>query len=148
MVNFFYEDDFNLSLNKKEVRFWIKNVVKKENKKLSYLNFVFCTDGYLLELNQKYLKHNSLTDVIAFDFSESKKTIEGDVYISVDRVKENAKKYSPSFKKELLRVLLHGVLHLIGYKDKTKEQKKIMASKENVFVSVFNSKKFHVEHKR
>lgn len=148
MVNFFYEDDFNLSLNKKEVRFWIKNVVKKENKKLSYLNFVFCTDSYLLELNQKYLKHNSLTDVIAFDFSESKKTIEGDVYISVDRVKENAKKYSPSFKKELLRVLLHGVLHLIGYKDKTKEQKKIMASKENVFVSVFNSKKFHVEHKR
>ena len=148
MVNFFYEDDFNLSLNKKEVRFWIKNVVKKENKKLSYLNFVFCTDSYLLELNQKYLKHNSLTDVIAFDFSESKKTIEGDVYISVDRVKENAKKYSPSFKKELLRVLIHGVLHLIGYKDKTKEQKKIMASKENVFVSVFNSKKFHVEHKR
>ena len=148
MVNFFYEDDFNLSLNKKEVRFWIKNVVKKENKKLSYLNFVFCTDSYLLELTQKYLKHNSLTDVIAFDFSESKKTIEGDVYISVDRVKENAKKYSPSFKKELLRVLLHGVLHLIGYKDKTKEQKKIMASKENVFVSVFNSKKFHVEHKR
>jgi len=148
LVNFFYEDDFNLSLNKKEVRFWIKNVVKKENKKLSYLNFVFCTDSYLLELNQKYLKHNSLTDVIAFDFSESKKTIEGDVYISVDRVKENAKKYSPSFKKELLRVLLHGVLHLIGYKDKTKEQKKIMASKENVFVSVFNSKKFHVEHKR
>ena len=148
MVNFFYEDDFNLSLNKKEVRFWIKNVVKKENKKLSYLNFVFCTDSYLLGLNQKYLKHNSLTDVIAFDFSESKKTIEGDVYISVDRVKENAKKYSPSFKKELLRVLLHGVLHLIGYKDKTKEQKKIMASKENVFVSVFNSKKFHVEHKR
>ena len=73
MVNFFYEDDFNLSLNKKEVRFWIKNVVKKENKKLSYLNFVFCTDSYLLELNQKYLKHNSLTDVIALIFLNQKK---------------------------------------------------------------------------
>jgi len=141
LVNFFYEDSVVFSLEKKEVRVWLKNVVKKEGKKLGCLNFIFCSDRHLLEINKKFLNHTTLTDVISFDFSESKKTIEGDVYISTDRVKENAKKYSVSFKKELLRTVVHGVLHLIGYKDKKKKEKKIMFLKEQTFLKMFSSGK-------
>ena len=141
LVNFFYEDNVVFSLEKKEVRVWLKKVVKKEEKKLGCLNFIFCSDKHLLEINKKYLKHTALTDVITFDFSESKKTIEGDVYISTDRVKENAQKYSVSFKKELLRTLVHGVLHLIGYKDKKEKEKKIMFLKEQNFLRMFSSDK-------
>lgn len=141
LVNFFYEDSAVFSLEKKEVRIWLKKFVRKEEKKLGCLNFIFCSDRHLLEINKKYLNHSTLTDVITFDFSESKKTIEGDVYISVDRVKENTKKYSVSFKKELLRIMIHGVLHLIGYKDKREKDKKTMFLKEQSFLRMFSSNK-------
>ena len=103
----------------------------------------------MLDLNKSYLKHNSLTDVITFNFSENKKTIEGDVYISIERVQENSKTFSETFKSELLRTMVHGVLHLMGYDDKNKNDKKLMVEKENYFLSAFKTnKKFHVEQQK
>ena len=148
LVNFFYEKKEKLLFNKDHVRLWLKDVIKKENKKLGCVNFIYCSDCYLLDLNKTYLKHNDLTDVITFNFSENKKTIEGDVYISIDRVRENSKKFSETFVSELLRTMIHGVLHLIGYDDKKVGDKKLMIKKENYFLSGFKkNKKFHVEQK-
>ena len=148
VTNFFSENkNFKIS-NKKEIRALLKKICKKENKKISFINCVFCSDNRLLEINKKYLNHTSLTDVVTFDFTTSKKTIEGDIYISIDRVKENAKKYKETFKKELLRVIIHGLLHLIGFLDKTKEEKNTMTLKENEYLSLYNKLTFHVEHKQ
>ena len=148
VTNFFSENkNFKIS-NKKEIRALLKKICKKENKKISFINCVFCSDNRLLEINKKYLNHTSLTDVVTFDFTTSKKTIEGDIYISIDRVKENAKKYKETFKKELLRVIIHGLLHLIGFLDKTKEEKNTMTLKENEYLSLYSKLKFHVEHKQ
>ena len=148
VTNFFSENK-NLKIsNKKEIRALLKKICKKENKKISFINCVFCSDNRLLEINKKYLNHTSLTDVVTFDFSTNKKNIEGDVYISIDRVKENAKKYKETFKKELLRVIIHGLLHLIGFLDKTKEEKNTMTLKENEYLSLYSKLKFHVKHKQ
>ncbi len=146
LVNFFYKKKETLPFNKDHVRLWLKDVVKKENKELGCINFIYCSDKYLLDLNKTHLKHNTLTDVITFNFSENKKTIEGDVYISKERVLDNSKAFSETFKSELLRTMVHGVLHLIGYDDKNKNDKKLMVKKENYFLSSFKTnKKFHVE---
>ena len=148
VTNFFSENkNFKIS-NKKEIRALLKKICKKENKKISFINCVFCSDNRLLEINKKYLNHISLTDVVTFDFNTNKKNIEGDVYISTDRVKENAKKYKQVFKTELLRIIIHGLLHLIGYLDKTKEEKNTMTLKENKYLSLYNKLTFHVEHKQ
>ena len=148
VTNFFSENkNFKIS-NKKEIRTLLKEICKKENKKISFINCVFCSDNRLLEINKKYLNNTSLTDVVTFDFTTNKKTIEGDVYISVDRVKENAKKYKQPFKTELLRIIIHGLLHLIGFSDKTKEKKNTMTLKENEYLSMYNKLTFHVEHKQ
>ena len=148
VTNFFSENkNFKIS-NKKEIRALLKKICKKENKKISFINCVFCSDNRLLEINKKYLNHNYLTDVVTFDFTTNKKTIEGDIYISIDRVKENAKKYKETFKKELLRIIIHGLLHLIGFLDKTKEEKNTMTLKENEYLSLYSKLKFHVEHKQ
>ena len=148
VTNFFSENkNFKIS-NKKEIRALLKKICKKENKKISFINCVFCSDNRLLEINKKYLNHVSLTDVVTFDFTPNKKNLEGDIYISVDRVKENAKKYKETFKKELLRVIIHGLLHLIGFLDKTKEEKNTMTLKENEYLSLYNKLTFHVEHKQ
>ena len=148
VTNFFSENkNFKIS-NKQKIRALLKKICKKENKKISFINCVFCSDNRLLEINKKYLNHTSLTDVVTFDFSTNKKNIEGDVYISIDRVKENAKKYKETFKKELLRIIIHGLLHLIGFLDKTKEEKNTMTLKENEYLSLYSKLKFHVEHKQ
>ena len=148
VTNFFSENkNFKIS-NKKEIRALFKKICKKENKKISFINCVFCSDSRLLEINKKYLNHTSLTDVVTFDFTPNKKNLEGDIYISIDRVKENAKKYKETFKKELLRVIIHGLLHLIGFLDKTKEEKNTMTLKENEYLSLYSKLKFHVEHKQ
>ena len=148
VTNFFSENkNFKIS-NTKEIRALLKKICKKENKKISFINCVFCSDNRLLEINKKYLNHISLTDIVTFDFSTNKKNIEGDIYISIDRVKENAKKYKETFKKELLRVVIHGLLHLIGFLDKTKEEKNTMTLKENEYLSLYNKLRFHVEHKQ
>ena len=148
VTNFFSENkNFKIS-NKKEIRTLLKKICKKQNKKISFINCVFCSDNRLLEINKKYLNHTSLTDVITFDFTSNKKNLEGDIYISVDRVKKNATKYKEPFKTELLRIIIHGLLHLIGFSDKTKEDKNTMTLKENEYLSLYNKLTFHVEHKQ
>ena len=114
---------------------WLKNVINIENKKLGNIVFVFCNDAYLLEKNIEFLKHNTLTDVIAFDYCKDDK-ISGDILISLDRVKENSKIFKVPFFNELDRVMVHGLLHLLGYKDKTKKDSQLMKSKENFYLSI------------
>ncbi|MFM8914132.1 MAG: rRNA maturation RNase YbeY [Flammeovirgaceae bacterium] len=114
---------------------WIKSVAKKEKKEIGELCYVFCSDEYLLSLNQKYLKHNTLTDIITFDYSEGK-TLSGEIYISVERVVENAQRFKVAFQDELHRVMVHGVLHLAGYKDKKPADRALMRRKEEACLSL------------
>ena len=137
LINFFSEKKTFVVDHKDKLRLLLKEVCKQENAQLSFINCVFCSDEYLLQINKKHLQHNFLTDIITFDFSEKKDQIEGDLYISVDRVKENAKKYGDTFKIETIRVVLHGLLHLIGYKDKSEKEKKRMRVLENKYVSLY-----------
>ena len=112
---------------------WIKKIITKEKKELGEIVFVFCSDDYLLQKNIQFLKHDTLTDVITFDYCCDMK-ISGDILISIDRVKENAKKYNSDFYTELNRVMAHGLLHLLGYSDKTLEENKIMREKEDFYL--------------
>ena len=121
--------DYNL----KEFQATISALIEDQNKEEGELSLVFCSDDYLLEVNKKHLNHDYYTDIITFDYSEENK-ISGDLLISIDRVKENAKTFSVSFMHELNRVVIHGVLHLCGYKDKTEEEKKQMRNLENKYL--------------
>jgi rRNA maturation RNase YbeY len=112
---------------------WLKDVAKAEGFTIGELNYIFCSDAYLLDINQKYLGHDTLTDIVTFDNSEDPKMIEGDIFISTERVRENALKFDTATS-ELKRVMVHGLLHLIGYKDKDKVQKELMRSKENEYL--------------
>lgn len=116
---------------------WIKAAIKKEKHALKELNFIFCSDEELYQINLEYLKHKTFTDIITFDNSDDKRVIEGDIYISVDRVKDNAAKYGIDFPIELRRVIIHGVLHLIGYKDKSITHQKEMRRKEDGYLSLY-----------
>ena len=116
--------------HKAKLRQWIKTVTEKEKHKLGTINYVFCTDEELLEINIKHLNHNTYTDIITFDYTEGK-TINSDIFISIDRVTENAQKFQVAFETELHRVMIHGILHLCGYKDKTKADAELMRKKEN-----------------
>jgi probable rRNA maturation factor len=135
-IRFFSEStDFRLAKPRKTIQ-WIKNTVTKERGSVIDLNYIFCSDEYLLTLNQGYLNHNTLTDIITFDYSPSKKAIEGEIYISIDRVQENAQKLRVSFDQEMDRVIIHGVLHLLGYKDKLAADKTRMRKKEDTYLSL------------
>ena len=118
---------------------WIENAIKSLGFSLESLSFVFCDDEYLKKINSKYLNHNYYTDVVTFDYSK-KKEIKGDIFISIERVKENAIDYKVSFNEELFRVIIHGVLHLCGFNDNTVEEKTLIRSKENEFLSTINWK--------
>ena len=134
-IHFFSEEiDFQIKYSTKKKQ-WIKSTIKAEGQTLEALNFIFCSDEYLLSKNIEYLDHNTLTDIITFDTSESD-SIEGDIFISIDRIRDNAEKLDISFQDELDRVLIHGVLHLIGYGDKGNEQKKLMREKEDSYLSL------------
>jgi rRNA maturation RNase YbeY len=122
---------------------FIALLFKKERKKLQMLNYVFCSDKTLLKINQDYLHHDFYTDIITFNLSSNSK-IEGEIYISLDRVRENASIFETTIQQELLRVVLHGALHLCGYQDKTKKQKLIMQNKEEAYLQLWQ--KFHVKH--
>lgn len=122
---------------KKVVTSWLQEVIVAENAVLCYLNFIFCSDHYLHAHNLQYLQHDTLTDVITFDYSETADSIEGEVYISIPRVRENATTYQASFLQELHRVMAHGVLHLLGYKDKISEDKAIMRGKEDSYIDLY-----------
>lgn len=127
--------DFKLK-DKTRLKQWIKHIILSENKIAGPIAYIFCTDDELLEVNLAHLNHNTYTDIITFDYTEGSK-VSGDILISIDRVKENAVKFEVSFEEELRRVMIHGVLHLCGYKDKSKEQSQLMRKKENSALSKF-----------
>jgi rRNA maturation RNase YbeY len=136
LINFFSEEiKFKLDHPIKTTR-WIKEVIKAEKKSLNQLNFIFCSDLYLLQINKEYLNHKTLTDIVTFDNSDGDKSILGDIFISVDRVVENADQFKASFDQELHRVIIHGVLHLIGYGDKDDRSKAKMRKKEDAYLSL------------
>lgn len=115
---------------KAKLKLWIKSITEKEKHVIGTINYVFCNDNELLEINLKHLNHNTFTDIITFDYTEGSK-INSDIFISIERVNENAKKFSVAFEDELHRVMIHGILHLCGYKDKTKSDSELMRKKEN-----------------
>ncbi|WP_240965766.1 rRNA maturation RNase YbeY [Pseudoflavitalea sp. G-6-1-2] len=119
---------------------FIIDLFKKEKKKAGELSFVFCSDAYLLEINKQYLKHNYYTDIITFDLSQTPGVISGELYISVDRVKDNAQNFNVSFKEELHRVIFHGALHLCGYKDKTEKEEALMRKMEDKYLRLYFAK--------
>ncbi len=127
--------DFKLK-QKVKLKQWIKTITEKEKHKLGTINYIFCTDDELLEINIKHLNHNTYTDIITFDYTEDK-IIHSDIFISLDRVSENAKKFKVEFEVELHRVMIHGVLHLCGYKDKTKADSELMRKKEDAALKLW-----------
>lgn len=140
MVHFFYETDFSLHPLEENYLLWINKIIDSEGFTSEDINYIFCDDAYLHKINVIYLEHDTYTDIITFDYSENG-VLQSDIYISVERVVENASIYEVSFEQELLRVMAHGILHLCGYKDKTEEDSKKMRSKEEE-----KMKMFHVEH--
>jgi probable rRNA maturation factor len=133
-IKFFF-NNVTISLGKREdLKKKFIEIFSDEKKTFSNLSFIFCSDKYLLSINNKFLGHNTYTDIITFPFNEKHEPISGEIYISVDRVRENALKEGCSIKNELHRVLFHGVLHLCGYKDKTRNDKILMTSKENFYL--------------
>ena len=134
----FYFLDRNPTLKERtRLKLLIEKLFTLEKKKLGNLSYIFCSDEYLLGINKDFLKHDFYTDVITFDLSSSKVEIEGEVYLSVDRIKDNAKQLGVSFTEELHRVIFHGALHLCGYKDKTKMAKELMRSAENKYLKLY-----------
>jgi rRNA maturation RNase YbeY len=139
MISFNYENEFELP-NEDQIATWISHVILSENKKEGEINYIFCDDEYLLNLNEQYLDHDTLTDIISFDYSIGNE-LHGDIFISTERVLENAADFKVTFEEELQRVLVHGVLHYCGYKDKSEADEQLMRSKEDEKI-----KMFHVEH--
>jgi len=134
-ISFFIESvTYNLP-QKLKVKKWIKATIEKEGYKLHELNFIFCSDEYLLGINQQYLNHDTYTDIITFDNSDEEKQIVSDIFISIERVKENAKTFKTNDFDEVCRIMIHGTLHLLGYKDKGKAAKTLMTQKEDEYLS-------------
>ncbi|TPN87844.1 rRNA maturation RNase YbeY [Aquimarina algicola] len=136
MINFFSETDFKL-IEESNISKWIQLVSDSENKKIGEINFIFCDDEYLLKINQDYLDHDTYTDIISFDNTIGSE-LNGDIFISIERVKENAVDFSVSFEEELRRVIIHGVLHFCGYKDKSEEESVLMRKKEDEKLLLFH----------
>ena len=132
-INFFYEDVEDLQLDELKISKWIQESVLNEGKMTDTISFIYCSDDYLLEMNQKYLDHDYYTDVITFDYVEGSK-VSGDIFISLDRIRENAVSFGVDLLSEASRIMIHGVLHLLGYKDKDTEAKEIMTGKENFYL--------------
>lgn len=132
----FYTEDIKYTLKHKTLlKHWLNGTIEEEGYELGQLNFILCSDAYLLRINQEYLDHDDYTDVITFDNSDIPKTIIGDIFISLDRIMENAQVYQSTTYQELCRVMVHGTLHLLGYKDKTAAAKKLMTTKEDSYLS-------------
>ena len=134
MIDFNYLDKFQLP-NEQEVRAWLEFVLDQEDRELGEVSYIFCDDEYLYDLNVKHLNHNTLTDIISFDYSLGK-VVSGDIYISVERVDENARDRGIEFDDELHRIIVHGMLHYVGYKDKSESQRKSMRKKEDYYLSL------------
>jgi len=138
MIEFHFELDFQL-INEPKYSDWVNRILTSEGFETGQIDYIFCSDEYLLEINKKYLNHDTLTDIITFDYTKGV-VVSGDIFVSVDRVKDNAQRFDVGFNNELLRVMSHGLLHLMGYGDKKDEEVVIMRSKEDQKI-----KMFHVE---
>ncbi len=136
MINFNYETDFNLD-NEEAIEAWLGNVITSEKKKEGEINYIFCDDEYLHKINVEYLDHDTLTDIISFDYSMGNE-LHGDIFVSIERVKDNATDFNVSFEEELKRVLVHGILHYCGYKDKGEAEELLMRSKEDEKIAMFH----------
>jgi len=139
MISFNYETEFELA-NEDIFSNWISQVILSESKKEGDINYIFCDDEHILEINKQYLNHDYFTDIISFDYSVGNE-LHGDIFVSIDRVRENSVDFQTTFDDELKRVIIHGVLHYCGYKDKSEEDELIMREKENEKI-----KMFHVKH--
>ena len=135
-VSFFFQDEKPRLPDRNKLRSYIQSIFKQERKKLDSINFIFCTDKALLEINRQYLKHDFYTDIITFDLSETG-SVQAEIYISVDRIRENARQLGVSLKSELHRVIFHGVLHLCGYRDKSKAERQKMREKEELLLNQY-----------
>lgn len=139
-IEFYFEDVNPVSIHKKILVLHLNSLIKNELKKTGEVSVIFCSDEYLLQMNKEYLDHDYYTDIITFDYVEGE-VISGDLFISLDRIRENAENFKTSLLKELYRVVFHGVLHLVGYNDKTEEEQKTMREKENYYLSEVDFKK-------
>ena len=136
MIAFNYETEFQLN-NEENTSKWIQECIEKEGFELGEINYIFCDDAYLHKLNIEFLQHDTLTDIISFDYTLGK-LVGGDIFISVERVNDNANEFDTSFEDELHRVIIHGVLHYMKYKDKTEKEKQMMRSKENECLEILD----------
>ena len=136
MITFNSETSFTPK-NQKKLAEWISNVISSEDFEVGEINYIFCDDIYLHKINQEFLKHDTYTDIISFDYTLGKE-VGGDIFISIERVLENAEKFNEVYENELHRVMIHGVLHFMGYKDKTKKDKILMRTKENEKISIIS----------
>lgn len=135
MVSYFYENTPFLFKGKIKNNNWLRLVAESEIRRFGDINIIFCSDNYILDINQQYLGHDYFTDIITFDYCEGDR-LSGDLFISVDSVRENAMEFNQTFERELDRVMVHGILHLIGYDDHTKVQQKEMRAKEDYYLSL------------
>eukprot|EP01132_Coremiostelium_polycephalum_P000287 gene287-374_t len=142
-IQYFSEDVAFTIPHKRATNQWIRQVIRHEAHQLGYLCFIFCSDPYLYQKNLQYLQHDTLTDVITFNYAEQNGLIEGEVYISIERVAENATMYQVGFLEELYTVMIHGVLHLLGYQDETAEEKALMRSKEQTYMLMHTAASNH-----
>jgi len=137
VITFNSETSFTLK-NQKKLADWISNVVLSEDFEVGEINYIFCDDVYLHKINQEFLNHDTFTDIISFDYTLGKE-VGGDIFISIERVLENAEKFNEVFENELYRVMIHGILHFMGYKDKTKKEKTLMRTKEDENIFTLNT---------
>ena len=137
-IHYCNEDVSSPKIQKRKITSWIKATIASEEKSPGDISFIFCSDNYLLEVNKQYLDHDYFTDIITFDYVENN-VISGDIFISCDRVKENALKYKTGFENELSRIIIHGILHLLGFKDKNKKDKLLMTKKEDFYLKVLSN---------
>ncbi|MFD2917056.1 rRNA maturation RNase YbeY [Psychroserpens luteus] len=136
MISFNYETNFKLD-DETKVSEWISNTISNEKCNEGEINYIFCDDDYLHQLNVQFLEHDTLTDIISFDYSIGKE-LHGDIYVSIERVADNAKDFKVDVSEELKRVIIHGVLHYCGYKDKTDDDAKLMREKEDYYLNALN----------
>lgn len=138
VVNFFIEDiDYSIDFSVEQIERWLQHIAELHQAQIDSLNFILCSDEYLLDINQKYLVHDFYTDVITFDNSDNSQSLEGDIFISLDRIKENALSYNVPFHHELFRVFVHGLLHLLGFEDQSSTSLSVMRQNEDLFLNLY-----------
>jgi rRNA maturation RNase YbeY len=137
MIHFHFENIDKIKILPK-TKIWLKNIIISEGKELGEINYIFCDDDYLLKINQDFLQHDYYTDIITFDYTDGE-IISGDIFVSLPRISENASLFSKDFDDELMRVLVHGILHLCGYKDKSRHEQKEMRNKEDFYLKFLDN---------